>query len=126
MSQISIANVHQQTTKASLKEMASTLNDVLGRAVTAYIVAVRTPKTITRWANGEVLAVRDRYSEERLLAAYQVVRFMQEYEADSTIRNFMLGMNPGLEDEAPATALRNGDFADVLGVAKAFVTGSYL
>ncbi len=121
----SAIDIHRKTVNASLQEMASTLVDALGRVVTAYIVHVRNPKTVSRWANGEVTSVRDRYSEERLLAAYQIVTLMQQYEANETIRSFMLGMNPSLDDESPATTIRNGDYKDALGAAKLLITGGY-
>lgn len=121
----SAINAHRNAVTADLQTMASTLVSSLGRVITAYIVHVRNPKTISRWANGDVASVRDRYSEERLLAAYQIVSFLKEYETDETIRSFMLGMNPSLDDESPATAIRNGDYKDALGAAKNLISGGY-
>lgn len=121
----SIIESHRKAVTADLQTMASTLVDVLGRVLVAGIVGVRNPKTVSRWANGDVESVRDRYSEERLLALYQIVTFMQEYEGDSTIRMFMMGMNPVLDDASPAMELRNGKFEDVMDAAKVMVTGGY-
>lgn len=116
---------HRKAVNASLEEMAATLVTSLGRVITAYIVGVRNPKTISRWASGEVASVRDRYSEERLLAAFQIVRFLMEYEGVSTIRAFMLGMNPDLNDASPADRLREGDYKEVMRAAKSLVADSY-
>lgn len=117
---------HRKAVDADLQTMASTLVDTLGRAITAYIVHVRNVKTVSRWANGEVSSIRDRYSEERLLAAYQIVTLLLEYnEPPSLIRAFMLGMNPSLDDESPATELRNGNYKDVMGAANLVITGDY-
>lgn len=118
-------HAHRKATHASVQEMASTLVDTLGRVLTAYIVHVRTPKTVTRWAKGEVTQVRDRYSEERLLAAYQVVSLLLEYEHPSSVRQFMMGMSPEINDRAPAQALRDGDFSGAMAAAKGLVSGSY-
>lgn len=112
---------YQRTTRASLQDMASTLTRVLGRVLTAYIVGVRNPKTISRWSTGEVQHVRDRSSEERLIAAYQIVDFLLEYEGEGTIRTFMMGMNPSLDDAAPADVLRNGNFDAVKKAANGLV-----
>lgn len=117
--------IHRAATRASLREMASTLVEVLGRVLVAGIVGVRNPKTISRWASGDVASIRDRYTEERLLALYQIVKFMQQYEADETIRAFMIGMNPTLDDTSPAMAIHNANFKDALGAAKVLVTGGF-
>jgi hypothetical protein len=117
--------IHRAATRASLQDMASVLVHVLGRVLVAGIVGVRNPKTISRWASGDVTSIRDRYSEERLLALYQIVILMREYEADDTIRAFMIGMNPTLDDSSPAMTIRNGQFKDALGAAKVLITGGY-
>lgn len=116
---------HRKSVNASLPEMASTLVDVLGRSITAYMVHVRNVKTITRWANGDVSQIRDRYSEERLLAAYQVVAFLLEHEHPDTIRALMLGMNPVLDDDSPAHAIREGNFKGAMDAARNYVAGGY-
>jgi hypothetical protein len=117
--------IHRAATRASLQDMASVLVHVLGRVLVAGIVGVRNAKTISRWASGDVTSIRDRYSEERLLALYQIVILMREYEADDTIRAFMIGMNPTLDDSSPAMTIRNGQFKDALGAAKVLITGGY-
>ena len=117
--------LHHKAMNADLKTMASTLVDVMGRAIVAGIVGIRNPKTISRWASGEVTSVRDRYTEERLIAAYQVTSLLQEHYGKDTIRSFMLGMNPVLNDESPAIALREGDFKGAINAARNFLAGGY-
>ena len=116
---------HRKAVNASLQEMASNLIDVLGRVVVAGIVGVRNPKTVSRWANGDVESVRDRYSEERLLALHQIVTLMQEQEANATIRAVVIGMSPVLNDSSPATAVRDGNFKGAMDAAKNFMAGGY-
>ena len=118
-------DLHRKTVNADLQTMASTLVKVMGRALIAGIVGIRNPKTISRWANGDVTSVRDRYSEERLIATYQVVSLLQEDYGKDTIRAFMLGMNPVLNDEAPAIALRDGNFKGAMNAARNFLAGGY-
>lgn len=120
-----VLEAHRRAVHADLQTMSSTLVQVLGRVLVAGIVGVRNPKTISRWASGEVTSVRDRYSEERLLATYQIVTFLQDYEADATIRAFMIGMNPELNDQSPARGLIDGRYTDVMAAAKGLVAGSY-
>jgi len=117
--------LHRKAITADLETIASTLVDVMGRALVAGIVGIRNPKTISRWANGEVTSVRNRYSEERLIATYQVVILLQEHYGSETIRSFMLGMNPVLNDESPAVALRDGDFKGAMNAARNFLAGGY-
>lgn len=116
---------HRKAINSSLEEMASNLVKVLGRVLVAGIVGVRNPKTVSRWANGDVESVRDRYSEERVMALHQIVTFLQEYEGDETIRAFMVGMNPTLDDSSPAWQVKEGNYADVMGAAKVLVTGGF-
>lgn len=117
---------HRKAVNADLKTMASTLIDVLGRPVTAYIAHVRNVKTVSRWASGEVTQIRDRYSEERVLAGYQVVNFLLEDEVPpDVIRALMLGMNPVLDDGSPAEALREGNFKGAMDAAKNYLAGGY-
>lgn len=118
-------HAYRKGIEADLKTMASTLVDVMGKTIVAGIVGIRNPKTISRWASGEVTNVRDRYSEERLVAMYQVVSFLQEYIGNDTIRAFMLGMAPELDDEAPAIALREGNFKGAMIAARNLVAGGY-
>lgn len=116
---------HRKAVEADLQTMASTLVEVLGRPITAGIVGIRNPKTISRWASGEVTSVRDRYTEERLYATYQVISLLQEDFGSDTIRTFMLGMNPILHDEAPAIALRDGNFKGAMDAARNLIAGGY-
>lgn len=117
---------HRKAVNADLKTMASTLVDVLGRSITAYMVHVRNVKTVSRWASGEVASVRDRYSEERLLAAFQIVSLLLEDDVHpSIIRQLMMGMNPVLNDGAPAEAIREGNFIGAMDAAKNYLAGGY-
>ena len=117
--------MHHKAINTDLETMASTLVAVMGRAIIAGIVGIRNPKTISRWASGEVTSVRDRYSEERLIATYQVVSLLMEAYGKDTIRSFMLGMNPVLNDESPAVALRDGDYNGAMNAARNFMAGGY-
>lgn len=118
--------LHRKAMNADLQTMASTLVDTLGLAITAYIVHVRNAKTVSRWAKGEVSSVRDRYSEERLVAAFQVVSLLLEYdEHPDIIRALFLGMNPVLNDDSPAHAIRSGNFKGAMDAARNYIAGGY-
>jgi hypothetical protein len=122
----SAIKAHRKAVTADLETMASTLIKVLGRPITAGIVGIRNPKTVSRWANGEVTSVRDRWTEERLHATYQVVSFLLvEDVGPATIRSFMFGMNPVINDNSPAMAIHEGDFKGAMDAARNWVAGGY-
>ena len=111
---------------ASLQEMAQTLVRILGRSPVAYILGIRSLKTITRWTTGEVTSIRDSEVERKLINTYQIVAYLlSEGEGDDTIRMWMFGMEPALDDEAPIIELQKGNFKDVQGAANAMVWGLY-
>ena len=51
--------VHRQATVAPLTEIATLLQEVLSRRLTAYLAGVQDGKTVTRWASGEVREIRE-------------------------------------------------------------------
>jgi hypothetical protein len=61
-------------------------------------------------------------SEQRLRQAYQGTQFLLEAEAPDTVRAWFMGMDPYLDDQAPALVLRD-DPAAVLRAARAFRAG---
>lgn len=117
---------NRETRAASLQEMAQTLVRILGRSPVAFILGVRSLKTITRWTTGEVTSIRDTEVERRLINTYQIVSYLlNEGEGDDTIRMWMFGMETALDDESPITELQKGNFKDVQGAANALVWGLY-
>lgn len=126
MSSSSAVKAHRKAVTADLQTMASTLVEVLGRPITAYIVHVRNVKTVSRWATGEVNQIRDRYSEERLVAAYQMVSLLLEEEVPPpVIKQLTMGMNPALNDESPAQAIREGDYRGAMSAARNYIAGAF-
>lgn len=111
---------------ASLQEMTQTLVDVVSRPGVAYIAGVRSLKTVTRWTTGEVTSIRDNAVEQRIINAYQVVKYLQDEDTgNATIRMFMYGMNPTLHDEAPISVLARGEAKQVMNAAINMVWGNY-
>ncbi len=62
-------------------------------------------------------------SEKRLRATYQVFQLILEADDDHVARNWLIGMSPQLDDEAPADCLRAGHVRDVMAAARAFLDG---
>lgn len=109
---------HRRATAQPIGEVARFLQEVLGQRLTAVIAGVQDAKAVGKWAR----AGRTPYpaAERRLRDAYQVVELLLRVESPATIRAWFMGMNPLLDDEAPALALAE-DAAAVLGAARAFV-----
>jgi len=112
---------HRAAVTVEIAEIAAYLQETLGQRLTAHLAAVKEPKTVTHWAKG-VNAPRAA-AEERLRTAYQVFHLLQQAESPHVVRAWFIGMNPQLDDDAPADAIREGRFKDVLLAAKAFLAG---
>ena len=59
-------------------------------------------------------------SELRLRHAYQIAQLLIQHELAETVRAWFLGMNPELEDEAPAVVIGE-DPQRVLQAARTFL-----
>lgn len=111
----------QTTAKRSIGEIARSLHGMLGTALLMYMLDIKDPKTITRWASGQVESIRNIEVERRLRAVDQVVEILLEVDSPPTIRGWFLGMDPTLDDEAPADAIRAGQLQDALSAAVSYV-----
>lgn len=112
---------HRRAVDASIPELVGLLQDLLSRRVTAYIAGVRDPKTVTRWANGEVTEIRNHEVEQRLRAAYTIAQMLLDFDDERTVKSWFVSLNPFLDNVAPAEAIRDGNSRDALAAAKLFV-----
>lgn len=113
---------HRTTVESSIADIAAFLQDALGQKLTAHMVGVEDPKTVGRWASEKRLP-QDAEVEQKLRAAYQVFRLLATQESPYTVRAWFVGLNPQLDDESPAAALREGRVRDVLVAARSFLAG---
>ena len=111
---------HRQAIEASVKDLASMLQDVLTRRLTVYMAGVRDAKTVTRWATGESPEIRDLLAEQRLRTAYEIVALLSAEQRPETVRAWFIGLNPHLDNASPAQAIRDGHLAETLFAAQAF------
>lgn len=100
--------------------VAEYLQGVLGQRLTAVIAGVSDAKAVGQWAKGGQTPHSE--AERRLRDAYQVTQLLMQREAADTVRAWFRGMNPHLDDEAPALALAT-EPARVLQAARAFLGG---
>jgi len=110
---------HRVATRTPAAEIAAALQQLLGRELTALISGIQSARTVGQWARGET----DPHpaNEERLRNAFRVVILLREGgETERTVRSWFTGMNPHLDDRAPAQVISE-DPAAVLAAAKDFV-----
>jgi hypothetical protein len=120
---VAITNAHKQAVSAPVNELAASLQQALSRRLTAYIAGVNDAKTVTRWANGEVTEIRDHLVEQKLRVAFEIFLLLMNFEASQTVRSWFIGLNPQLDDVAPAEAIREGRLKDAIAAARAFTVG---
>jgi len=104
-------------------EIVQRLRDTLGAKLVAYIGGVRETRAVREWADD----ARTPSAEvvQRLRTTFHVMALLRDRESASTVASWFQGMNPELEDMAPARVLREQDLATagpaVLAAARSFV-----
>ena len=112
---------HRAAVKLTVPDLVKFLQEVLGQKLVAYMAGKEDSKAVSAWADGS--RTPQPAAQERLRLAYQVFHLLQADESPHTVRAWFVGLNPQLEDESPATAIRDGNFRDVLVAAQAFLIG---
>jgi hypothetical protein len=119
-----IVQAHRASITAPLNEIARTLEQVLSRRLTAVIVGIKDGKTIARWAAGETDEIRSQTIEQRLRTTYHIsLLLLGTQDSQQTVKAWFIGLNPLLDDESPAEAIRNDRLKEALDAARAFVAG---
>jgi hypothetical protein len=119
---ISEQEAHRVATRAPIPRIVSDLEQVLSRPLTAYIVGIKDPKTLARWATGDSPKIRHLDVERKLRSAYQVVTMLRPWDDDTTIRSWFIGTNPVLNYTSPADAIREGRHAEAMDAAHEFIS----
>ncbi len=116
-----LENAHDKAVRTSAPEIARYFQDLVGQKLTAYMSGVSDPKAVGKWASGQRPPRGE--SERRLRDAYQIAMLISAYDSDNTVRAWLVGMNPLLGDQAPATVIaeRADGAAQALAAAKAFL-----
>ena len=112
---------HRTSVDEAPDAIASFLVELFGVALTAHMAAVD-ESTVRRWMSKQSTPNTD--NERRLRNASQIARLLLHNDANHTVRAWFIGMNPQLDDEAPADVLRDGRFREAMAAAKAFMDGA--
>jgi hypothetical protein len=95
-----------------IQEAVQYLRTQLGAGTTAYLSGEDDAQIVDLWIEGRVQP--DKLRWKRLLSAYAATRCLVDAYDDHTARSWFLGMNPTLDDQAPARVLRNSRGSRVL------------
>ena len=112
---------HRESVAESIPSITEFLADLIGARLTAHIACVD-PSTVSRWKTGDSMPQVE--AEQRLRATHHVARVLLAVDSSDTVRAWFIGMNPELDDEAPAEMLASGEFRAVLAAARSFVAGA--
>ncbi len=115
----------EQIFRTALRQSASTiagsLQQTIGQRLVAFGVGVRNPKLVGRWARGEHEPRQEH--ERRLRELFRIVSLLVESgESAGTVRAWLIGSDPQLEDRAPIEVFHEGAFDQVRRAAEAFTT----
>lgn len=111
-------SAHKASVTLAAPSIVGRLQEVLGRDVVAIITG-KAPRQVSRWVSGEA---KPPLQEQQLLRdTFQVVELLAEVDPDEVVRAWFIGMNPQLEDAAPAELIAQGRVRDVMAAARAFV-----
>lgn len=109
---------HARAMRGSISLIAKELQAALGQRLTAVIAGTNDGRAVGQWSRGERQPHPE--TERRLRYAYQIVELLRQHESDTTIKAWFMGMNPDLDDRAPALVLA-ADPQRVLQAARSFL-----
>jgi hypothetical protein len=112
---------HGFATRIDVAPLARSLQDVLGQRLVAVIAGVSDAKAVGKWARGERSPHPE--AERRLRDAFHLTQLLLPRESAETVRAWFIGMNPDLDDQAPALVLANDPHAVFLAARNFLANG---
>ena len=108
--------------RSDIAELVGQLRELLGAQLVAYLGSVSETRAVRQWAEGTRKPPAE--AIRRLRLAYQVAGLLTERDHPRVVQAWFQGMNPQLEDIAPARLIREGNPDEVgprvLAAARAF------
>lgn len=113
---------HEEAIRLSPEELVARLREHLGARLVAYLGSVTETRAVRQWAEGTRAPSHEVIN--RLRTAYQISALLRQRDSAAVVQAWFQGMNPQLDDVAPARLLREGDLETVgprvLAAARAF------
>jgi hypothetical protein len=97
--------------RANVAAMAGRLQDMLGQRITAYAIGIRDPRSIGKYGRGDSQPRAE--TEQRLRNLYEITQVLLTRETSQTVRAWMLGAHPLLEDRSPIELLHEDNHPPV-------------
>jgi hypothetical protein len=119
MSSVQAREAHRKAVETTFADIVKTLVEAFGRTLVAYMGDVDR-KTVDRWIGGQKPR---QAAETRVRTAFQVYQLLLSRDSEHTVRAWFIGLNPQLDDIAPAQAIRDDKIRDVVVAAKSFTLG---
>lgn len=115
---------YEDSVRFDVSDLVAALRDLLGARLVAYIGSVKETRAVRQWADPEDTRTPSADVVGRLRLAYRIAALLSEKDSQGVIQAWFQGMNPRLDDVAPARLLRDGDLAQhgltVLAAARSF------
>lgn len=103
---------YNDAARMNQSQLVTQLRALLGAKLVAYLGKVKETRAVRQWADGTRTIGNDT-DVERLRIAYRAARMITERDTPEVAQAWFQGLNPILDDRAPALLLREGDIADV-------------
>jgi hypothetical protein len=104
---------HEDSIRLPTAEIVARLRDILGPRLVAYIGHVSSTRPVAEWVAGARKPSGE--TVDRLRSTYFVAALLRECEEPATVQSWFKGMNPQLDDRAPAMLLRDMPLTEVGG-----------
>ncbi|NGP09035.1 hypothetical protein G6038_26880 [Rhodococcus sp. 14C212] len=103
---------YHQAARMSPVEPVTALRELLGARLVAHLGRGPETRAVRQWAEG-TRAVGSDTDLARLRVAYRAARLICDCDSPMVAQAWFQGLNPILDDRAPALLLREGELADV-------------
>lgn len=115
---------YEESVRLPTPELVERLRDLLGAKLVAYLGSVQETRAVRQWADSADARTPSTEVVNRLRMAYRIAALLREKDSAAVVQTWFQGMNPRLDDVAPARLLREGDLEqvgpEVLAAARAF------
>lgn len=95
---------YNRTLRMDDAELVRQVRDLLGGKLTAYIGGVKSTRSVSQWVDGTA-TIRSDEARARLGLAYRAASLINERDSIRVVQAWFQGMNPMLNDRAPARVL---------------------
>lgn len=118
---------YEESVRLAVPELVERLRDLLGAKLVAYMGSVRETRAVRQWADAADRRTPSADVVNRLRMAYRIATLLHQKDSVAVVQAWFEGMNPRLDEVAPARLLREGDLdqvgPEVLAAARAFAAG---